>query len=130
MPKFGGFANAMMEENAYQPANNSGNVSGNNSSFGQFLSINKTSSATKQRKMPVSTRADISTDVFLPGEVVTSETEQINDISNIVQETSNIEDTSFTITIGEFKNGLAASRPKAGISCKCSSYLSLVLSSL
>ena len=71
-------------------------------------------------KRPVSTRATNPIGkVCFPGEASIGDEEAINDISGIVQDISNIEDTSFQITIDTFNNRVAGQeKRKLGQTCK------------
>lgn len=102
LPKFGFGASNSIEDSAYQPNAADGNK--NNGS----LNFNRQQSYGLKRRAPVSTRAsDTIGKVYFSGEVEADEvSEGINDISGIVQDMSNIEDTSFAITINDLnKNG-------------------------
>ena len=50
--------------------------------------------------------------VMFPGEEDMSDAEEINDISGIVNEISNIEDTSFAITIDAINNKTGNGKPR------------------
>ena len=59
--------------------------------------------------------------VMFPGEEDMGDDEEINDISGIVNEISNIEDTSFAITIDAINNKTGTGKPRAlqiNTSCK------------
>lgn len=106
LPKFGFGASNNIEDSAYQPsAAEGGKANG-------MLNFHRQQSSGLKRRGPVSTRAsDTIGKVYFPGEVSNDEvSEGINDISGIVQDMSNIEDTSFAITINDLnKNGGSSS---------------------
>ena len=95
MPRFGGVANGMMEELAYAPTGGNGNSSGMN-----LLGLKSQGSSRMLKQQPVSTRASDTLKVMFPGDGDITD-EGLGDISGIVQEMSNIEDTSFAINVNE-----------------------------
>lgn len=108
----------MDEENAYAP--NSGMRA---EKSGQFVNFNGKRNSI--RRQPVSTRANdpMGSKVLFPDEHDDLEDSldninDINDISGIQQDTSNIEDTSFAITIDQFNKNMLVSRAKQANACK------------
>ena len=66
--------------------------------------------------------------IILPGEAEIEDQEGINDISGIVQDMSNIEDTSFAITIDAFNNKLGGKGGgKNGLNNTCKSLYSKLI---
>lgn len=107
MPKFGA---AMMEELAYAPSNNG--PAGCNGML-HFAQQNRKS----VRKMPLSTRNIESigrVNFAQSSEDILGDSNSINDISGIVQDTNhNIEDTSFVITIDQLNKIGKANRQES-----------------
>ena len=82
-----------------------------NSSGSHFLGLgNMSGSASRPRRQPVSTRAsDPMGKVLFPTDQGDGDIEELNDISGIVQDISNIEDTSFAIAIDSFNTKIGPS---------------------
>ena len=80
-----------------------------NSSGSHFLGLGNMSGAASRRQ-PVSTRAsDPMGKVLFPTDQGEGDIEELNDISGIVQDISNIEDTSFAIAIDSFNTKIGPS---------------------
>lgn len=122
MPRFGfggGLSKGMDEDIAYAPN------SGMRAEKTSHISFNNTNKRNSIRRQPVSTRANdpMGNKVLFPDEHDDLENSldninDINDISGIVQDMSNIEDTSFAITIDQFNKNMLASRAKQVNTCK------------
>ena len=81
-----------------------------NSSGGHFLGLGNMSGSASRRRQPVSTRAsDPMGKVVFPTDQGDGDIEELNDISGIVQDISNIEDTSFAIAIDSFNTKIGQS---------------------
>ena len=81
-----------------------------NSSGGHFLGLGNMSGSASRRRQPVSTRAsDPMGKVLFPTDQGDGDIEELNDISGIVQDISNIEDTSFAIAIDSFNTKIGQS---------------------